>query len=352
MRKTCAKLVNAVLIACAVCLFVITASAQNPLGQKQFFTDTALLKVTLETDLNNLTSGRIGNDTQEGTFTFNLSDTSSVTGKIVLNARGHMRRQTCYLPPLKIHFAADTTAGFAKLRSLKMVTPCDFLSNYEQLLIKEYLVYKIYNLLTDLSFKARLVAIEIKDEKGKKKPVNTYAFFLEDIEQLAKRNGMTALADEEKVATEATDREHMALVAIFQYMIGNTDWSVPAQHNIKLVRLKDNPNAKPFVVAYDFDYGGIVDAPYATPDPLLSIQNVTERLYRGFARTMEELTPVIKKFKDNKSGIYSIITNCRQLAPVHKKVMTRYLDDFFKILDKPKAIKDEFIDKARVEGGI
>jgi hypothetical protein len=300
----------------------------------------------LVTDLGKLISGKIKEGKQESTFTLQYNDSNTYTSKPLINARGKMRRKICHLPPLRLNFGADTTSPLRGLKSLKLVSPCDAISNYEQLLIKEYLVYKMYNLISDKSFRVRLMQVSFEDALGKKKGFKQYAFFMEDVDELAKRHNCEVV-EGEMYLTDATDRMQITLVSIFEYMIGNTDWSVPNNHNIKLIRPLEGTSRKPFAVPYDFDYSGIVDAPYATPDPELGLDYVTQRLYRGFPRNMAELEPLVQKFKDKKEEIYKVISDCKLLTPGNMKQMSNYLDDFFKMLERPNEIKSVFIDKAR-----
>jgi hypothetical protein len=329
----------------------IHAGAQDTIRQKKFFTDTALLRATLSTDLGNLVSGKIKDNKQGGTFTLTGPDSSKIVSNISLNARGHMRKETCYMPPLKVQFNSDSTSPLASLKSLKLVVPCEFAATYQQLLLKEYMVYKIYNLFTDMSFRVRLVSLNIEDSKGKKKGFDSYGFFLEDIDQLAKRFHASKI-EGQKIGAEATDKVQILLVYIFEYMIGNTDWSVPAEHNIKLIQDDSNSTAPPYAIPYDFDYSGLVNAPYAIPDPLLGIERVTERMYRGFPRTMEELEPVLQQFRDKKDAVYSLINNFDLFSPTSKKDMIKFLDDFYKTINKKSDIQVELIDKARQPGAI
>jgi hypothetical protein len=164
---------------------------------------------------------------------------------------------------------------------------------------------------------------------------------------MAKRNDCREL-DLKKLQAEATDRKYMTMVNLFQFMIGNTDWSVPGDHNIKLIQHRDSANARPFAVPYDFDFGGLVDAPYAIPDEQLGTTSVTQRVYRGFPRTMEELQESIVNFNNKKAEIYKLITDDALLDKKQKDAMIRYLNEFYSIINEPRSIKREFIDNARV----
>jgi hypothetical protein len=214
------------------------------------------------------------------------------------------------------------------------------------LILKEYLVYKIYNLITDKSFRVRLVNLTVEDDKNKKKPFSQFAFFIEDVGALAKRNHCTELKNV-RINTETTQREQMTLVAIFEYMIGNTDWAVSVLHNIRLLKSKEDSTLRPFVVAYDFDYSGLVDAEYAIPDPLLNTTTVLERVYRGFPRTMEELDKTLQVFKDQKEKIYSLVKKFELLSSRNRDEMIGYLNDFYKQINDKRTIKNVFIDDAR-----
>ena len=60
-------------------------------------------------------------------------------------------------------------------------------------------------------------------------------FYIEDFDVTSKRNACKEVKIS-KLHTENTDRKQMTMVAMFEYMIGNTDWSVYANHNIKLMQ--------------------------------------------------------------------------------------------------------------------
>jgi hypothetical protein len=135
-------------------------------------------------------------------------------------------------------------------------------------------------------------------------------------------------------------------------MIGNTDWSVKAMHNIKLIESVIEVKAKPYAVPYDFDYAGLVNTDYAIPDPLLNTTNVKERVYRGFARSMEELNDVLTLFKNKKEAIYYLINSFDQLTPASKKGMINYLEEFYDEIKDARNIQSIFIDNARTANSI
>ena len=203
----------------------------------------------------------------------------------------------------------------------------------------------MYNLFTDKSFRVRLVNITYEDSKKKKQTSNQYAFFIENIDALAKRNKCKEL-NNVKVSMESTNREHMTMIALFQYMIGNTDWSVMNNHNVKEIISKKDSASRPFVVPYDFDYSGLVNAEYAIPSEALGIEKVTDRIYRGYTRTPEEIKNALKLFQEKKDSVYMLINNCDILENSNKKEMVNYLDKFYDIINNKNQVEFIFIRNA------
>src|SRR5205085_7276423 len=181
-----------------------------------------------------------------------------ISEPIRLSARGEFRRTECFVPSIKLDFKSDSSPKLSPLNKLKLVVGCGARADDEKLLLKEFLIYKIYNLLTEKSFRVRLLHINYKDTRDKIKAYSQYGFLIEDVDKMAKRNNC---AEVEKTVfrSERTDRDQMTLVAIFEYMIGNTDWSVPNYHNIKLMRPKSDSISFPYVIHYDFDFAGLLD---------------------------------------------------------------------------------------------
>src|SRR4029079_8149799 len=179
---------------------------------------------------------------------------------------------------------------------------CNIGNTNEEFLLKEYLIYKIYNLLSVMSYRVRLLHVTYVDSKQKIKTYSQYGFLIEDTKDMADRNNCKEIQNKH-FSTEQTDRHPMTFGSIFQYMIGNTDWAVGNYHNIKLIVPKTDTLARPYPVPYDFDFSGFVNAPYAVPDEKAGIRNVTERFYMGFPRTMDELTLILDVFKVKKESV-------------------------------------------------
>jgi hypothetical protein len=250
------------------------------------------------------------------------------------------------VPSLMLNFESVKGNSLEKLEKLKMVSSCRLGKEFDQLVLKEYLTYKIFNLLTDTSYRVRLMQVFFNDTEGKRKPYSSWGFLIEDVDDMAKRNQCREI-EVKKLHTELTDRKYMTLVAMFQYMIGNTDWSVPGDHNIKLIQKRDSANSKPLAVPYDFDYCGLVNANYAVPPEELGIASVRDRLYRGFPRNMAEIEETAKIFRDKKPQIVSLIQGMEALEKREKDDMVKYLEDFYRVISDPKQMQREFIDNAR-----
>jgi len=229
-----------------------------------------------------------------------------------------------------------------KLKKLKMVCGCSGSSYDEGLLLSEFLVYKMYNLLTEISFRVRLVNITYRDLANKIKPYSQHAFFIEDVDEMAARNHCREF--EKSIQTVYTNRSQATLMTIFQYMIGNTDWSVPNFHNMKLVQSKQDSLSAPFVVPYDFDFSGIVDASYAFPNQdLFSIEHVTDRYYRGLPSTEEEVELVLNNFRKNKEKFIKLVKDFELLKLSERERMVSYIEDFYKTVNNHSRVDYHFV---------
>jgi hypothetical protein len=331
--------------ACFINTSAFTQNSAAVINPVNFFQNDSAFDVKLTMDVGKLLKTSLKPEYIPSTFTCVVRDTIISEG-IRIIARGKVRREICYMPPVKLNFHNPTSPRLYSLNSLKLVWPCSQNNTSDQLVIKEYLVYKIYNLLTDKSFRVRLLNLTCEDEKGKKKTYSSHGFFIEDIKAVAKRNECKELKNV-KTQSETTDRDQMTIVAMFQYMIGNTDWGVSVNHNTVLIQPKKDSLSRPYVVPYDFDYAGLVNASYAVPNEGLEIEDVRQRLYRGFPRTLEELNEAIGLFSKQKDKIYSLVNTCEPLSEFNKKEMTKYFDAFYKIIENKKQVKYIFVDQAR-----
>jgi hypothetical protein len=323
------------------------AYAQKSIDKVKFFQDTSVLNSSLVFNINQLLKkkGKEGM-TFPAKFTCKLNDSVNLVDDIAIQVRGHYRRSYCFIPPLKLIYNKNSTSVFKSLKSLKLVSVCNLSKSDDENLLKEYLIYKMYNLISDKSFRVRLLNLNYVDSAGKRKPINKHAFLIEDVKDLAKRINCVDWS-KRKFNTEGTDRRQMTIVSVFQYMIANTDWSVPGNHNITLIHVKTDSVSTPYAVPHDFDFSGLVGTSYALPSDKLNIQSVKDRLYRGYPRTVAELSEVINIFNKQKENIYSLINNFSLLDDNTKKDMIDYLEEFYATINNPSKMREAFVTNAR-----
>lgn len=272
-----------------------------------------------------------------------------ITLDVRIKVRGRLRRQMlkCMVPPFKMKFDKTKTTNtvFKKQKTLKLVTHCrnkpEFYQHYT---LQEYLVYKIYNILTDMSFRVRMARITYIDSQQNTKPFTKYAFFIESYKQLAKRNKAKRV-DITSITDPQADFETAALVSVFEYMIGSADWSIRSIHNIKLLTIGDNP--KYFPVPFDFDQVGLIDAHYARPDLSLPIRSVRERIYQGFCKSEAQFNRTFAIFHKHKEEILDLYRNSTLLPDKLKKRSIKYMKGFYKIIANPKLVRRYFINNYR-----
>ncbi len=285
------------------------------------------------------------------------SDGQPVRLDVAIRTRGKTRaeRRICEFPPLRLDF--DTAAYgtvFERQNALKLVTHCqDDDPQYDQYVLREYLVYRVYNLLTDLSFKPRLARVTYVDTDGRRATVTRYAFLLEDDDAMAARNGWQALSVP-TIPLQAVNPQSVALLGVFQYMIGNPDWSLitvePGEdaccHNTVPIGVVSGPV---FLVPYDFDITGIVNPRYA--DRLfearqrnLGIRRVRERVYRGLCAADELLPSTFELFNQKRDAIYALYREQPSLDADVLKATTGYLDEFYDTINDPRKVRQAFVE--------
>lgn len=301
---------------------------------------------------------------------------------IELKARGNFRRANCYFPPIKIKIKASRAKGtlFEGFKKMKVVLPCLLQKRSNDDVLKEYLAYKLYEPISPVHFKTRLVDLEFIDDPKKKeaedplaaifiefnantisaqndsvftrRKAKTYhlrAILIEDDKNVAKRNDGKVL--DRFVHPLAQDATASVRNAFFQFMIGNTDFSTAYSHNQKLLFIKN----KTVPLPYDFDMSGIVDASYSVVsninDQNLSITEVTQRLYRGFKRDQKTMQQVRTEFLDRKPELLKIMTNYKSAFDNQKTYQKtkKFLEDFFMILESESRFKSEILNKARTK---
>lgn len=321
------------------------------LGVARLFATASPLTVTIEAPLTTLMKERPDEEYLEGIFRFTEIDGTKRTLDLKLRTRGNYRRQEkhCDFTPIRLNFRESQVVGteFDGQDKLKMVTHCRSRNwRYEQLLLREYLAYRILNVMTTKSFAVRLLHVNYVDTEGGK-PMTKLGFLIEDDGDVAERNGMKVIRTGH-ITNDKLDRKQQNLIHVFQYLIGNTEYSLfraepdkDCCHNVDLISASSDGPYTP--LAYDFDFAGIVNAHYAQPNPRYDLENVRQRLFKGRCENVELLPDTFQRFQDRKEAIYGLVEELEGLNLRYRREITRYLNSFYDHIAKPRSVKNRFL---------
>ena len=317
------------------------AAPIEPAKPTKLFAGDSIFSITISSDIKKYMSTR---DSTAPWLPGRLI-TGTDTLVIGLRPRGHFRRKssTCAFPPVSVKFDKDVKGTiFAKQKKLKLVTTCwPGRAEYEAYIPQEYLLYRVYNLVTPFSFRARLVRVTYADSAHPDRaPIVTEGFFLEDHSDMAARNAGTSVAAQ-NAGRDDFDPGVLAIMSLFEYMIANTDWSLAAMHNTRFVGTAGTYPVVYYPVAYDFDWSGTVNARYATPDKSLPIHSVRNRLWTSFCFTAAELAGAVKTFDAQRPAITALYSNNPLLDPKAAASTLAYFDEFYQVINNPGKLASE-----------
>ncbi|MCU0456012.1 MAG: hypothetical protein MUE74_06890 [Bacteroidales bacterium] len=309
-----------------------------------------LLEITLNFDLTTYLRTKPKKEYLKGKITFNPGKTDSVTRNIRIRTRGIFRNDWCFYAPIELNFKG---AGFGysdldRINKIKLVPQCTAGNESEKYVLIEYLIYRMFNVMTDTSFKVRLLQVNYTDSENKKKPYTQFGFLIEPLKMLEARTNSVEIVsralNQKSIYPRMMDR-----IAIFNYMIGNYDWAVPNQHNIKVIKpLIVDPLNLAAAVPYDFDFTGLVNAAYAIPeDKITGTTSIRERIFLGVCRDREVYRKDLEEFLRAKEEFYTLINNFAYLNAKQKKDMILYLDEFFNKCTGKQGIIEVFLDKCK-----
>jgi hypothetical protein len=341
-------------------LFLCSASANAELDYPDghsdlapLFASHAPLAVTIEAPLTTLMLDRPDKDYLEGTFSYTEADGTEQTFDLKIRTRGDFRRQKkiCNFAPVRLNFrkkqVADTV--FVGQDKLKLVTHCQRnRPTYEQYVLREYLAYRILQLMTNKSFGVRLMHINWVDtETGKAR--TKYGFVIEDDDDVADRIGMKSLKTGNVTHADLDPRQEN-LVNVFQYLIGNTDFSLirgpeteHCCHNSKLLSGTDGPPYTP--LPYDFDFAGLVDTRYSGTNPEFKLRSSRQRLYRGRCHNNDLLPDTFRHYLEKKDALYAIVDELVMFNSSSRKSVIDYLDAFYDDITDSRMIDLRFTGK-------
>jgi hypothetical protein len=280
-------------------------------------------------------------------YSFNGQEDQNIPLLVKTRGRWRLRRDICTIPPLFLVFSEKQNEGtlFAGQDVLPLTTHCSSKrGKTDDYVLKEYLAYRIYNLFSEKSVRVRLAAIRYRKPGDKKLPKPHYAFFNEHFLSVAARNSAELWATEE-LDPSLSDPMEMATMELFQYMIGNTDFSALGQHNIALLRSGDG---RVTPLPFDFDFSGLVYAKYAGPAPSLPIHSVRQRLYRGLCHPGLDWDELFRKFRDKRVQVFELLESTPGLTRRAQKSTLKYLKEFYETLDSPEQRQKRIVDACRM----
>lgn len=330
-------------VAWLVFLFFFSVSLSNAIAQNStvdLFQSEEILELTLEGDIRSLMRDRSSDPSyREMKFHYKIGDSEVGSQDLRVRTRGKFRRLNCANPPLMFNFKkhdVPDSSPFSGYSKMKVVVPCEG----EKYVLREYLVYKMYNILSDYSFRVRLIRLTYHDTRRDRETEPEYAFLIEDEDDLAARS-KAGLYKKNNLRPESIEQEAFLRMSVFAYMIGNTDWSIQYRHNMKILFLEDR---KVFIaVPYDFDLVGLVSSPYAVPAPALKLRSVRERVYRGYCLDdLNILQPTFQQFRDLKPEFYATLSQNPLLEEDYIHWSHEYLDKFYEVIDDPKKSSSVF----------
>lgn len=328
-------------------------SPENPTKAPKLFAVDSTLNVTLHAPWREFMRRKERPASYPATLDYTDEAGATHSIGVQIEARGITRLKVCKFPPVKLIFGKEAARGtaFRGNKSLKLVTHCGNGERWEQYPVREMLAYRIYNLVTQRSFRVRPLSVTYVDSSNQSADGPHFAFLIEDDSTLARRNDLEKL-DIPKPRVAQLDPLENNRYALFQYLIGNTDWAVlggPSAdrccHNSELIGPKSRSTV--YAVPYDFDSSGLVDAHYAAPNPALPIRSNRERLFRGFCANLSTLEAARRELLQYKAQIMDLVHQESRLSGPSREAALAYLGKGFDILADDGKFADNVTAKCR-----
>lgn len=346
---------SAALLAAAWALACAAPTAAAPPGAPLFAED-GVLEITLNIDSGELCRPR---ETEDCGFTPTTLEYVAGPGQagtlpVQVKVRGGWRSLTrnCAVPLLWVQFdpAAAVGTPFEGQDLLPLTTHCGKgasieystqavrRSDFEQYLLREYLGHRVYNGLSELSLRTRLARVRYRESSALGRPPAHYGFFTEHFDALASRAGAER-PERGSFEADSLDAQSAAVLALFQFMIGNTDWSIARERNTLLL-LRDG---RQLPVPYDLDMSGLVDAHYAGPAPGLPIDGVRDRYFLGYCQPGTDWDALLTHFLDARDRVLAMPGTIPGLSRKSLRAATRFLEGFYAILANPEAWQGQVV---------
>ena len=322
----------------------------------RLFQSEDVLAITLTAPWNEIERNRKYQGAYPATIEYTGPDGAKLTHKLTVERRGLKRQEACRIPPIRLRFEKEEVKGslFRGQKSLKMVTHCENSTRFDQYYLLEMAAYRIYNRVTDYSFRVRPLSVTYRDSKKGDSDADRFAFLIEDDSDVAERHGLKNL-DIGRTLPSRLDKATSSDMALFQMMIGNLDYSPlrgpdPQEccHNVKLIAprpLEQGDTIWP--IPYDFDASGIVDAPYAVPPAGLGVRSITQRLYRGYCAHNGTLQESRRKIIGLEPEIMAVLDGDPRLSSRSKKKAGRFLEKYFELIRDDRDFERQVVMKCR-----
>lgn len=289
----------------------------------------AVINATLVVSLDSIFSNRYTGRNFPAVIRFENNDPGTSQYHLKVEVRGKSRRRTCDMPPLKLNFSKKELRedGLLPFDKFKLVTHCLDAEPYaEKLVLKEYLAYLLYQHLTPYSYRVQLLKLTYQDAYKTDRTMTQWAFLLESDEELEQRLGAKECKTCMGQPTERYEKAHERICALFECMIGNSDWSMEMKRNVTFFELESQTLV---AVPYDFDFSAFVGAPYRRVDANANRNSPVDRMFMGNATNARELYSTISLFKTRRQDFVNTISSFEYLPKNDRLDLVQYLDTFF-----------------------
>jgi hypothetical protein len=320
------------------------------------FADRGILEINIVAPMKTLMDVRPDKSYLDGTLAYTQQDGTERRLAIKLRTRGNYRRdkEHCDFAPIRLNFSKPEVAGtlFDGQDKLKLVTQCKTGDGaYAKVVLREYLAYRLFQQLSDVSYGVRLLRIKYVDSDGGA-GITRYGFVIEGEADVAQRNALQPVKAE-RLSAEEHDPARQNLVHLFEFMIGNTEYSLvnpepdkSCCHNADILSATGGP---PYVaLPFDFDFAGLVNAPYAEPNPRYPISSVRIRFYRGLCANNTLLPGTIDLFERKRDDVFRAIDELAGTSSSARRTLRwsrNYVDAFYYVIEDPDRVQQELLDK-------
>ena len=342
---------TSILVSFVICLSVSvtgqnksdSSSFDNTSVFDEFFDQVEPLSIRLEFDVRQLQRYSAEEIYLPAVLT-SIEEGSHEHYNVRIKTRGTFRKSYCSLPPfwLNINRSGIPSASLKGIKKIKIVSHCMKSADYQDYVLKEYLAYKIYQLISPYSFRVRLLHVNYIDTGRKNRQSEGWAFAIEPVETMAERLD-AAIIENTKLSMARMNAGIMDRLSMYYYMTGNTDFSITGMHNVKIIRLNKPGPLGNIPVPYDFDFTGFVNTSYSSPADNVPLEKVTERYYVGPCRPEETFNGIIAAYFNTSDEIHSLLQSFEYMSLEQKLDMLRFIESFFDEISQENFIRENIM---------